>query len=286
MTETEIIIVDSVPEQEYQRLLLRALDYALLSIPFTLDRMSLKNPEKQIINIIKGKLAEGLLWFFFKHNFIPADFASCSTPFYQTDKRDFLLNGFEWDQKNNFIYHQGSLLADHAYIDLPALIPNRHPKDQWTKRLDKNFEQSRGVNYLFTFLKGADLREGQRDEPFFSIALAKEQKNTLQKMSEKYAGLTQDKEPFDGKAFKEYFYGIKSVREILQIRQKPSLVITAYADKRHWHLFKNTNHATFLNGTLRTKITNATCLIKELPSFLSLFSHLKKNLHFAKILNR
>lgn len=283
MTENEIIIVDSIPEKEYLRIFQRALDYAIISIPFTIDRMALKNPERQIINITKGKLAEGLLWFFFKHNNIRADFATCSTPFYQTDKRDFLINGYEWDQKNNFIYHAGNVLADYAYTDLPALVPNRHPQDQWAKRLEKHFEQSAGVNYLFTFLKGTDLEKGQRGEPFFSIALSTEQKNLMEKISAKYSGLTQDEKPFEEKAFRDYFYGFKTIHEILEIRERPSLVITAYAEQKHWPLFKDTNHANFLNGTLRTRITNATCAIKRMPSFLSLFPRFKKEIKYARI---
>ena len=281
MTEHEIIIADSIPEQEYQKVFYKALDYAILSLPFTIDRMALKNTERQIANITKGKLAEGLLCFFFKHNSIRADFASCSTPFYQTDKRDFLLNGCEWDLKNNFIYHAGNVLTDYNYTDVPALVPNRHPGDQWAKRQKKNFEQSRGVNFLFTFLKGADLERGERGEPFFTLHLDDVQKSILAKMCAKYRGTAQDDKPFEENSFVDYFYKYKPLRDILVIREKPALVITAFADHSHWPLFKDTNRADFLNGILMTKIKNATCPIKKLPSFLSLFPRLKSGLYFG-----
>ena len=284
MTENEIIIVDSVPEKEYLRILHRALDYALISIPFTIDRMSLKNLEKQIINIAKGRLAEGLLWFFFKHNSIKADFKSCTTPFYQTDKRDFLLNGLEWDQKNNFIYHEGNLLTDSNYTDLPALVPNRHTKDQWAKRTAYKFKNSRGVSFIFTFLKGADLISGQRGESFLSINLSDEQQMLLHKINKKYKGFTQEKKPFEEDAFRRGFFESKRLNEIISVNFLPLLIITAYADQRHWHLFQNTNHADFLNGTIKTKIKNSTCCIKELPSFLSLFPHLRDEIHYAKLI--
>ena len=100
MKENEVIIINSIPGNTYFQIAVNAVKYAIISIPFTIDRMRLRNRNLQIFNIAKGKIAEGLFKFFCQANNIPADFEKCQTPFYQIDHRDFLLQDAEWDQKN------------------------------------------------------------------------------------------------------------------------------------------------------------------------------------------
>lgn len=127
MIEREVIVLNSIPEAEHENLLEACVRYAIISLPFTTNRMGISSERQRILNIAKGKIAEALYWFFCKHNQIRPDFKSCATEFWDVYKRDFLLNGYEWDIKNNFIYHKG----DHPgnYVHLPALIPNRFECD-------------------------------------------------------------------------------------------------------------------------------------------------------------
>jgi len=285
MNDLEVIVVDGIPQKYYDSIFRQALEYALVSLPFTIDRMHLKNIERQVSNITKGKLAEGLLRFFFTQNDLPADFDRCQTPFYQIDKRDFLFDGFEWDFKNNFIYHPQNRLPEKAYSDLPALVPNRYAGDQWGKRLKRFFPESKGVRFLFSFLKGADLNNGRRVNAFFSLRLVPEQIKLLSELCLKYAGCSCEAQPFSKDSFIKYFKGMAALHNTFFIRSRPALIVTGYAGKRQWPLFKNTLHQDFLKGTLKTRINNATCSLKNLPSFYSLiagkrtefkYAHLKK----------
>ena len=282
MKENEVIIVDNIPPDAYKKIAVEAVKYAIISVPFTIDRMALRNRNRQIFNIAKGKLAEGLFKFFCTQNNIEANFDICETPFYQIDKRDFILGYSEWDQKNNFIYHPGSLLSSHQYVNLPALVPNRpNRKDQWQKREDFYFDKTKSVKFLFTFMKAAD--QNRKANNFFSINLSNKQQAFLDKLYKKYKGLPQSEKPFNVIDFWEEMTSLKDDQKSFHLNDKPNLVITAYADDTHWELFFNTEHKNFLDGTLRTKIRNKTCYLKELPSFLSLFPHLRASLKFGWI---
>ena len=280
MKENEIIIVKNIPHDRYYQIALKAVKYAIISIPFTIDRIGLKDRNKQIFNIAKGKVAEGLFKFFCKENNIQANFEICETPFYQIDKRDFLLGESEWDQKNNFIYHSGDQLTSHKYTDLPALVPNRpNRKDQWLKRNDRYFTNSKSVNFLFTFMKPAE--KNNRRNNFFSINLSGKQLEFLNKLYEKYKGLPQKEKPFGINDFWEEMTYLKDNQISFRLHNKPHLVITAYANRKHWDLFFDTENKNFIDGTLWTKIRNKTCYLKDLPSFLSLFPHLLDGMKFG-----
>jgi hypothetical protein len=271
MEETEVIFVNSIPEKNYYDIVLNSVKYAIISIPFTIDRMSLRNRNEQIFNIAKGKIAEGLFKFFCQHNEIDANFAACETPFYQIDRRDFLLLGAEWDQKNNFIYHLGDKLMDKKYVDLPALIPNRPARrDQWQKRLNCYFKNTASVKFLFTFMKAADSKKKRGN--FFSINLSHRQIGFLDELYKKYQGLPQEKKPYQEVDFWKEMKSLKGDQKSLLLHNRPVLVITGYADERHWELFFDTENMNFLHGVLKTKIRNKTCSVRELPSFISFIS--------------
>lgn len=293
MTEDEVIIVDKLSDNEYHHVVSEAVRYAIISLPFTVDRMKIPDEKQRALNIAKGKIAEFLFQLFCKKNSIPADFETCSTPFWTVDKRDFLLNGVEWDIKNNFIYHLHPIYQNN-YVDLPALIPNRFDGDQWSKRSEKNINEKGEVGFLFTFLKNADLIVGKRGKEFLGINMNEAQIDILRKLYAKYKGNPQLAEPFSEDRFWQKMESL-SDEPIFQLHAKPHLIITGYADQKQWHLFQNTGKyssennfqhyikpfwyeknrygtCNFLNNTLWTKITNATLPISLLPSFLSLIS--------------
>ena len=51
MTESEIITINALPQDLYDKVIAEALDYALLSIAFTYDRMRKKDIKQRINNI-------------------------------------------------------------------------------------------------------------------------------------------------------------------------------------------------------------------------------------------
>ncbi len=312
MSENEVIIVDSIPQIEYDLLIEECVNYAIISLPFTVDRMNLANPVLQALNIAKGKIAERIFEFFCNGNGLNLDFDSCSTAFWCTDKRDFLFGGMEWDLKNNFVYCTNSLLTNR-YIDLPALIPDRfsptlnNPQkmDQWHKRNHKQFACSAGVGFIFTFMKGATLINGNRGLYFLEIKLSKKQLEFIENLYREFGGRPQTNEPFT----QTWFWGEMAnygPANYYKINFRPALVITGYAKNAHWYLFKKTgpldyqnnyqdylNHKwynknytgslNFLNGALWSTITNATTPIVYLPSFLLLFPQLLTNIQFGRI---
>lgn len=289
MKESEIIILNDIPSQIYYSIIKESAIYAVISLPFTVNRMRIDSLDRRIENITKGKIAEKLFKYYCEINSISADFKSTSTPFYKADKRDFLLHGYEWDIKNNFIHHDGNILVDFKYKDLPALIPDRHDKDQWAKREKLYFNESKGVCFLFTFLKATD--KNSRNQ-FITINLSEDQQAFLWDLIKKYSGKEFTEEPFNPEWFwskmKEYKNDIPS----LQINDLPNLVITGYADMEIFDQFMVTNSDNdqnfityinpqwyqlvrksdrqlikFLNGTIWTRIPNATLPVSKLKPF-------------------
>ncbi len=286
MKKSDIIIVSDTSNDEYDSIVEDAVKYSLISFPFTTDRMKIPNQKKRVINIAKGKIAEGLFKWYCNNNNINVNFETCETPFWQVDKRDFMLNGYEWDIKNNILYLEGDYSED--ILNLPALIPSRNRCDQWSTKDSIKISKSRGVKHLFTFLKGAELKDGERRDPFFDINLSKRQADILQKCYKKYKGLPTKSEPFVPKVFWDYF--LKSNTDLFTVFKRPKLVITGFADKTIWNLFKETgpneannyinhvspywykkigrrNSLSWYDGVLWTKITNMTLPVCYLKSF-------------------
>jgi hypothetical protein len=306
MQENEVIIVDGIPSVDYEAIISNCVRYALISMPFTINRMSIFNEKERAFNIAKGKIAEELFRFFCEKNNIHPDFESCSTPFWAVDKRDFLLRGYEWDIKNNFIYTESENFKGN-YINLPALIPYRHRHDQWATRNKQIMPGSKGVVFLFTFLRNSQLVNGKRGEGFLEILLNEDQIQFLSLLYAKYKGESPAKEPFS----EQWFWHEMNCRgndKLFKTRFRPALIITGYASARQWGLFKNTGpndrknewllytdsdwyskttkgSCNFLNGTLWTTITNATLPVGHLPSFLAVYPHLKENISCGRIVS-
>ncbi len=237
-----LIYVD-IPDLEYDKLITTALEYALLSITFTFDRLQLHQKQKQedaihsrILNIVKGKLAENLFEYFCNINGIKADFESPKTPYYTIDKRDFYYKNTEYDLKNNFLYHDGDFYKN--YLKLPALIPNRFAKDQWSTRLTP-YEKSK-VAHVFSFMKAANYKNNKRGQNFLELKLTSYQLQFILKYSTKYKGKQQAQSGFDKYAYlKEILQG-KSIKEFYTSHFYPKLVIAGFATEQNWNLFKNT----------------------------------------------
>lgn len=304
MTENEVIIVDGIPRDEYSSLIENCVKYAIISLPFTVNRMSIPDEKKRAMNIAKGKIAETLFNYFCFRNGLSPDFNSCATPFWTVDNRDFILNGSEWDIKNNFYYCDGNEY-NGRYTNFPALIPNRFEGDQWSKK-DKNLiSGTNGVSFLFTFLKDANLLNGVREREFLELNISSQQLNFIAELYQKYQGMPQTNEPFSESWFWSEFNKLGGAT-YYTLHDYPSLIITAYANANYWGCFQNTGKfdrtnalqdavapqwyskaqsgaINFLNGTMWTVITNMTCPISNLPSFLSMFPKLKDSMNCGHI---
>jgi len=304
MLENEVIIVDGIPPRTYDAVMGSCVKYALISLPFTIDRMRISSLRQRVRNIAKGKIAEALFDLFCRRNSIYPDFKKSHTPFWKVDRKDFVLMRGAWDLKNNFIYYSGDSFP-HKYIDLPALIPNRYQGDQWSKRNKKPFSETLVNFQLFTFLKNADLVRGKRQKEFISIHLSKAQNDFLSKLCQKYRGKSQPSMPFTSNGFWKQMRN-RGSQPYFTLNSRPHLIITGYATKYQWKGFRNTGpkdadncwqeyiqpkwyeksyrgSCNFLNNSLQTRITNATLPIGMLPSFLSLFPHLTNAMVYGRM---
>jgi hypothetical protein len=287
MTENEIIIVDNVSEQIYFDIALSAARYALISVAFTYNRMDKKDIHSRVINITKGKIAEGLFYFFCNENHVTIYTESCTTPFWLPDQKDFIFLNGEWDIKNNFIYSNDPLTDKIKMSLLPALIPNKYAGDQWSKRNETYHANTTFSAYLFTFMV---LRKAEKS--FFDILLNAEQLDFMADIAQQFSRHPHGKMPF----LEAWFYEeLSKIGPEININLKyyPSLIITGCANARYWTLFKDTgpqteeNHyktfttpdwytndggkiTNFLQGTMVTTIKNKTCPVGLLPSFSSL----------------
>ncbi|HMR89887.1 MAG TPA: hypothetical protein PKD51_17115 [Saprospiraceae bacterium] len=299
MQENEVIIVDKILPDIYMKLAYQAARYAIISSAFTYDRMDKNDIQKRIINITKGKLAEGLLYFFCNENQITLDHQSCSTPFWMADFRDFLYKNGEWDVKNNFIYASDKTFDQLLCTNLPTLVPNKNTRDQWSKK-DKLFlEYSKFGAYLFTFMR---IRPDQKD--FFKITFTGDQLKFLEDISHRFHNTAHSKMPFLESWFWEEIPSFDLEKQMV-IHYYPELIITACANPRYWHLYLDTGptcagnnyldihsphwyevinqkFVRFMSGIMATTITNKTCPVSLLPSFYSLHPHLAQSIKYGR----
>ena len=265
MTKDEIIKFE-VKEKNLSSCLKEASEYALLSIPFTINRMGIKNLEQRIVNIIKGKLAECLFREFARNYGLDIDLDITSTPYYQTDKRDFIFKGYEWDIKNNYIYCQN--FSDEDVLNFLALVPNRNEQDQWNKRNKRFFpkEAPNGVAFLFTFIKRPE------DTDIVKVELGDKLKNLLEHYCKIYKGIPQPSEP---SGYKEVIMEYINEFSIKPKLDDIELIITGYATKEHFSQFWDLEEGGCFSTSkgeecFRTRIKNKAIKIEDLPSFKSL----------------
>lgn len=263
----------------YDRLVQESVEYALISLPYTINRMNLRGLTARLTNIAKGKLSEKLFQSFCDANDIPIQTEKCQTPFYKPDNRDFILGREEWDIKNNFLKHPEPLLGQTEYLELPALIPNRGEWDQWSKRKEHlHTPETESVCYLFSFMKGW---EGK--QPFLSITLTDEQiafLTFLVKTRNQY------KKPYTEEWFWEKMHDKgKGTPYKFQLNFHPELVLCGIAQEKDFNKFKTLEPQSFYDGVFRTRIKNKGIQIKELSSFLTLYPRLKENMKNGVILD-
>lgn len=249
-------IVYHTTKDLFQKALKQSLKYAVLSLPWTLNRMNYNESksglEKRLRNIILGKIPEHLIWNVFDEYNIRIQSWMGATDFWEKDRFDILVNidgvTEEWDVKNLTL--DFSRVGRNDWLHLPALIPDRHNKDQWAVRNRIYLEESKRKRYLFTFL----------EDPVLNINLTDEQ--VLE-----YSEIEKNK--------KYYIYQDKMIlRKIGPVEfgianNEPRFVVAATAGKNEWTFFKPLPKGSVLsNGLIKTRINNMATEIQYLPSFI------------------
>jgi len=273
------IIRVQIENSLYNRLVKDAVEYAIISLPYTINRMKLRDLTSRITNIAKGKISEMIFTTFCEENDIPIQTEKCQTPFYEPDKRDFILGREEWDIKNNFLKHDNPILTHTNYLEFPALIPNRGNWDQWSKRKEYlHAPETNSVCYLFSFMKGW---EGK--QPFLSIALTDEQLSFLTFLVK---SRNQYKKPYTQDWFWEKMHEKGSgTPYTFQLNFHPELVLCGIAQEKEFINFKHLEPQSFCDGVFKTRIKNKGTQIKNLSSFLTLYPRLKEKMKCGDILD-
>jgi len=265
-------IIHRCSDERWRELCESALKYALISIPFTINRMGINAIERRVFNILKGKLSELLFNDYALQSSLDVDFESCSTPFFQVDRRDFLWKESEWDLKNNFLTTRKLSIAKAQLDHLPALIPDNFDGDQWDKRKRTHFESSKDFKVLFSFMVGR-LEDGPLVTDWAQFTLSNDQKKWLNSLNLHYKGRPQVKPPFSEDWFWTHWHQISMPWDkLLEVNFNSPLYITSFAESKDWGKFKKVLPRSFSSGMFRTKITNRACAIKKLSPFSELMA--------------
>lgn len=255
MANVPPIIFDEIADDVIARAKSQALEYALISKPFTFNRMQ-KPMSECVVNIAKGKFVEYLFVSLCRERNLLVDTDSCETPFWERDHRDFVLMDREWDIKSIFLHNTP---PNNAFNDCPALIPNRFRSDQWGTRDHRYVPSvSKMPAYVFVFLSHIELR----------IELDVNQVTFIQGLCHDHKEQVVDQEPFEREWFIERFPRFFDLE--LEIDSKPIIAVTGMASSNQWQLFNDQPKGPIFVGRHKiyhTAINNKSCRSGDLPSF-------------------
>jgi hypothetical protein len=283
MNSSEILVLDRLDTLQNERIMREVISSSLLTFPFTYQQVELQQIKIKIEKLIKGKYAEALFKFFCEENHLPVDFEACNTSYNKPKRRDFIFENIEFDLINNYLYHANERLSGNDYLDLPALLPNKHQYDFWSQRNHCKIAQSKHAGFVFTFLKNADSFGLKKQFFEFDISLA--QIKFLQELRQSYGNTKVPDKPFDETFFWEEFLNRGGPFEF-HFNQKPLLIIGPVASANQWTKFKDMGNQphTYGKQVLKTVIPNMACKWKELPSFYSTLPHSKNDFKYASLL--
>jgi hypothetical protein len=249
------VVLDQVDSETLNNAKQLALEYALISKPFTYNRMRLPI-RKCVENIAKGKFAESLVVSVLKRGGLTIDVDSCRTPFWLRDRRDFVFDDYEWDIKSIFLHR---LPPNGRFEDCPALVPNKSPTDQWATREIRYVPNAvAGPCYLFVFFGPLTI----------TININKSQESFLSKLCARYREVEAPSEPFRSDWFFDEFPDLDKVS--MELSTSPVLAITGVATTGEWGRFVSRPPGPVLvDGVViyRTAIENMACRSGDLPSF-------------------
>lgn len=272
MEESRSYLTHKSSDDRWKELCNKALQYALISIPFTINRMGIKAIERRVFNILKGKLSELLFSDFTSKAGLDVNFKDCTTPFHQVDRRDFLWKECEWDLKNNFLTTKELGLKSHHIDHLPGLIPSNFKGDQWDKKERRFFDNTKESRVIFSFMIGK-LETGPLVTEWAQLRFSQDQKKWLHQLNEQYLGKPQTLAPFTKDWFWSQWEQLSMPWEkTLEVNFNSPLFITSYAGTEQWDLFKEVPPRSFSGGMFKTRINNRACALKHLPAFSQLMA--------------
>ncbi len=257
MTPDEIFEI-YVSHNLLNKALAESKTYAAVSLPWTINRMryvsSRDGFEKRLRNIILGKLPEIFLREAFHKLNISADFTGGSTPYWQGDRFDMMIeiNGEpeEWDIKSLNVDLEK--VKPDEIMDLPVLVPNNYEMDQWSKREKCSDRMSRRKRFLFAYLNSLGL----------NVRLSDEQYLNFQKVVENKAYYENQK---------DYILRMVSPIEVTLDKNEALIMISGCAGPEEWRFFNDVPKGTnFLNGLFTTRIKNKGCTVRELQAIKNL----------------
>jgi len=260
MQESEVIIINGIPEQIYNNIVDEAFAYAVKSIAFTYNRLK-RGLIERIEYITSGKISESIICFFLRENGIVIDTECCKTPYEIPDRNDFMYDGVEYDTKCYKLKNQSSdILNDNLYTNLPAAIMQGQFKNITYNR------KATSAAFIFMFHR-------KEWKPVFNINIPNDVASQIDYLYKKYynKGIpieTKDRmqiNSFPGRCqIKQnyyFYYIITAYANLVYDGQKFSLY-DAYRKGRlnfgkHFSIIKN----------------NFICPLTYLDSFASLFPH-------------
>lgn len=120
--------------------------YALQSLNYTFDRMGYgDDATRRLAKIALGKTCEATLIRFLRQHAIPHLGTEGATPHTDPDRFDLRILNEVADLKTFAVPDQ--VAQPERLLNCLALVPNHHPKDQWSRR--EHYER-----FLFGFCKG------------------------------------------------------------------------------------------------------------------------------------
>lgn len=264
VNKNDIIIWNDFDVKDYDIAINKAVVYAILSVPYTYDRLGLgydnDGIRERIKNITKGKVAEYLFELYCKSKGIKISRKDNETPFWRYDKNDFIINDMIIDVKNNIIRNGNTFIKDEV-LNFPALVPcdqvNGHIKPV-------NFA------YVFTFML---------DNDFFTIDLNDDTLQYISKLNNFCCGKQLDSKPSYFKDKESYFreifrkFGGIKTQKIVIINNHPDLIIGGiefYNHKDFENKFDVVNSGTLFkyeSGYIRTRVGNYMTKVKNLEVF-------------------
>lgn len=271
MNTEELILTESLLESKFEELVFDAVKYAILSIPFTFDRLGIRDLHSKILNIAKGKVAESIFFEHCKQAGYDISTERTTTPFHDIDRRDFEYGQKEWDIKNNFLEHDLDLLDLQEYLDLPCLVPNRGPWDQWGKRNKLFFDNSHGFGYVFTFMKKSDPKQLGT---FFDFHISFKQEIFIRDLYDKYQGKHQVESPYSETWFLDALAEIDTQFSV-DVKSQHQMIITGAAQEGEFGTFREMLPSQIESKFIHTIIENMGCKVMELPSFFKTFQKIK-----------
>ena len=255
VTTEDVIIWNDFSEREYDTAIKHAAVYAVLSVPYTIDRMNYGNsPEgllKRIENIVKGKVGEYLFEAYCQTHDINISRRETETPFWRYDKNDFIIDGTTVDLKNNIIWGGYDIIKEEV-VNFPALVP----ADQFEKPHPSKFM------YVFSFMNTKD---------FFSIELNEATLRHIGTINDGCCGKQLKEKPSYYTNDRQYFLDLFAKfgkQPVVKINSYPHLVIAGMSqDLRGFYKTPAGTMFRYRSGNIKTRKENYTLEVKNLSPF-------------------